>query len=742
MSEQYTDEKANVIKKFCQFRNDDFLKIINISDMNFLLFSSPTKTRIVRNFFPVNLRRRIDRDNIILTNFKINYDGDNVTYAQMFSYTKKNQKIYKWNILGPSFESQDGEYRANFTNHDKLNKIYDEYEKQTQIVESFILEKMSKGEIIFYVQIFSPIEVDDEIFKYIDENRLSIKYFVLCWILDYKDIIYNSQSNNINKTYDKIFRKIGCIELYNKVLDSFGSNKEKNMTLYLTLTHSIETLTLDVLKSKPIVFFGQKTSPISYNESANVFDINFDIWKELFILSNVGNLVINLISPSFPILNTWYYIHNTNKDYYDNPYIHKKYETSEKVEILRDQLIKIDKYNYLEKNPDYGPINDRFKQLSGKIRKAINYIESSMRLSRVSIAYNMEHAGKTLKDFPKIIKTYKGEQAENFLKMFNDINIAKKHVFEIIHGLYALNDKLGILHGDMHLNNITIYKQTFYRLSSEYNPRVIYKIKNKYYNFVEDEFKFIIIDFSRSLISNRKILSEKFGEKFVDKFYSGQKLKFVKMIDRINPNLLKNNYDKIVLLTMENFPLIVKIMMAIDPYLFVSSMISLINNDLKEILNEKSRLEFLEFLENIKKYLLDFMINYINKAIKGELLQDEDIEYPCYMIIEKYFSEFLIDQADLKKINIVDAFNHNNELKYDINEYDKLPPLARHEYLMELLEKYNKNNVFDEDIKELEKEIEDIRKYNDERSEDVEKISKEYHKKTIPIIDDFDWMFE
>ena len=66
---------------------------------------------------------------------------------------------------------------------------------------------------------------------------------------------------------------------------------------------------------------------------------------------------------------------------------------------------------------------------------------------------------------------------KNIGNLLTDYESFKKYIFEIIYSLYCLNIK-GIIHGDLHLNNITFNIQN-YNNNEKDNNFVIYNI-NKF----------------------------------------------------------------------------------------------------------------------------------------------------------------------------------------------------------------------------------------------------------------------
>ena len=64
---------------------------------------------------------------------------------------------------------------------------------------------------------------------------------------------------------------------------------------------------------------------------------------------------------------------------------------------------------------------------------------------------------------------------KNIGNLFEDFGMFQKYMFEIIYSLYCLNLR-GIIHGDLHLNNVTLNKKN---LNVKDNNYVIYNLNSR-----------------------------------------------------------------------------------------------------------------------------------------------------------------------------------------------------------------------------------------------------------------------
>ena len=69
----------------------------------------------------------------------------------------------------------------------------------------------------------------------------------------------------------------------------------------------------------------------------------------------------------------------------------------------------------------------------------------------------------------------------------------------------------------------------------------------------------------------------------------------------------------------------------------------------------------------------------------------EELENPNYTILKKFFSNYMVNNINDIKGTIIDAFNSNNELTYNIQKYEDYPMMLKLEPLIKLYKKYGIN---------------------------------------------------
>jgi hypothetical protein len=450
---------------------------------------------------------------------------------------------------------------------------------------------------------------------------------------------------------------------------------------------------------------GFKMIPLNMSENLKCFNLKYKPWREYFAINKMSDLVINCITPGVPLFATYYYIMNSKKNLYDNKTQYLRLKNSEIAQEILKSLHEAQKGTYWvtgsNKKTDKkikSWISNKFKKLDEKIQTPIEYATDEIIMSDASLMFIVEHVGVTFSNvFVFLEKSKTFHQKYGALLTDSGYHVFAKYIFNICYTLMTLNIKLGIIHGDLHLNNVTLNKKN---LNTEENSYVIYNLNiakykdiinviNSYSNNNVDNidntenYTFIlphlgthpcIIDFSRSFILLKLI-----SENIIEKEKNNIRTKFIKMeqqrimteLKKIFPNFLKNNAHKIkFLFKNKNFNILFIYFSAFDIFKFSSNLLIFINkfsiqNDI--IVNP----EILQLLDNISKKAY----SYLEKIIDEEsYVNSEDIKFPNLEILLEFFSSFKVDSTKSvkNKINkhaITDIFSIDNIESYlNIND--------------------------------------------------------------------------
>jgi hypothetical protein len=366
------------------------------------------------------------------------------------------------------------------------------------------------------------------------------------------------------------------------------------------------------------------------------------------------------------------------------------------------------------------PLNSKFRGLSRSIKKSIIYADRYIKLTDLAVCMLVEDVGRTLRDIPKILDN---DHYVGYRTIFNNIKIFQKHIFDLIYSLYCMNNIHAVLHGDLHTNNITIYP-----VIKDIAPdsHVAYIIGSDVYALPYSGYFSMIIDFSRSVVGDVIKLEQKFGEDFAQQYIREQHENILNMINQHFPVLVDKYGEILRTLVVSKFPIMFKILTAVDAFSVVSNIETLLqlNPVFKKNTISPHIIPFLKLITTeIEKFIFDNVQGVIDEKIKTT----SDIIWPNLHIIKTYFSEFILKPS--ANITIVDIFNSNNLQKFTIDEYNSSGPIIN---LDKDIEMQRKQNI------EPSKPLQDWQDYhNRDESEAIDKLNKKYEQ-SEPIIED--WM--
>lgn len=674
----------------------------------------------------------------------------NVTMGEtscIYGYLHCEGATPKYICAGPTFRSQDGEYRRNMLQWKQFNEVYTEYAGDFALVEEYIIEKMTTNKLSFHVDYYLRSGIDQhDIREVIDNNRLAIKLYVCCWAVDFHNIYTKIMENHLHPAYQNIIYQLDSLPIYEDIRD-YRKDSDPNRIKFLIrrLTQYYEHPRIFYEYRLTLLAVGQKIIPMTAMELIKIGDINFPVWREIFITSQVSNLLLNLISPSFSMINNWFYIHNSNAGLFDNLAMHEKYEHSVLASDISAQLITVDRANYVDKTHDKGPISEKFSQVSNMIHKSIIKNESSIKLTDVCICVTSEFVGRTLRDFPQLAAYNAVNPLLSYI--FTDPGIFAKHIFEFIYAFYCMNIKLGVIHGDLHMNNATFF--SLHELATngkwnELNTHIAYIVGQSVYTFRHVGIFSMLIDFSRGIIGDYATIETRFSTRYADMYFREQRQRVMQVLGRYFPKTTAKYAAKIEALVISNFALMFKILTILDTYVVCSNLKAMILVDeifTKNVITVNPQI--IPFLDKIIQYSEDLMVKNITAAVEDKIRIPEEIEWPNLLAIRDHFSKYLLDPETPRDENIVDIFNSNNSVVYDIENYDTWGPILQGSYPAEIIKEQDEFTKSITDPAEL-KFVREVTREPLEHLDDtqpLEQLVETYREKEQEYLQFDEWMF-
>lgn len=676
-NKNYNAKKELLIKLF----KDKYIN--NINDLDNYKLKSDTENKVY-GFLNFNYEKshilkyiklliidndiKISKTETICTVLKIIRNKKIINYGYIYGKVENDNVVNKYIITSNALISKDGEYKHRLVNINKINienKILDRYYK-------YIIQELKNKEFDLFCDVFNikNKKIKKNYLHKLKNKQLFIKIYLISWLVEIYNIYTKNQSINKNDLYNNIMFSNKDIEIFKDYYTNDLTQIIKEF-IYYDVEYKLE--------------LGQKLIPFNYIQLKEYNNIIHFQWKELLINRIITNLIYNSNSTCFSIFIDWFLIQNSNKNLYDNVEIYKKILYSDKIkEILN--------YLYLAKNnlielKSFSEKEKLINTLLMKLKKIIKDSESGILMSNISLCYFSEYSGKTIYDYlMKLSENDKILENNNIGNLYTDYDIFSKYLFEIIYSLYCLNLK-GIIHGDLHLNNITMNSsQDFcnnanivYDLNNDYNKNIMdyilnYKDKKEFRsknNYLDNCFIFkhygtypCIIDFSRSFLLVNIIdedIIEKEKNRIRNNYIKNEKKRIINELNKIFPNYIKNNSHKIkFLFKNKNFNVLFLYFSAYDIFTFSTNLLIFIK---KISINKSIKVndKIFNLLTNISKksyYYLEQIIDENNYN-----LSEKNFQFPNYLLLKEFFSEYIVKKNDIKK-EIVNLFNLDNINKY------------------------------------------------------------------------------
>lgn len=642
----------------------------------------------------------------ICTVFKIMRNDFQTSYAYLYSTYIKKEIKHRYVCIGPTYQSCDGEYRKGFIKYKQVEWIHQKYKNIFDLVEPHFLNIVKSKEVLIKSFSYFPDSVDNNKKQLFDENlnqhRIPINLYVIAWTIEYHKIETDSPANHLIPGYAKAMFGDDK-KLHDKVIKEMGNDAEETFSL-MQFLHKTPELSITP------AFIGQKLIPLKVGDMDNYGDINYKPWKEVFISSLVSDLVINVISPSFPIMCNYFFIPTSHPDIYDNAANRLKSKHSYIAQAIVKKLENVRMDTYGDRKNMF--ISVKMEDLSDAIEIPMDFAEKEIILADKTLCTLVENIGHTAGDIPKLMKVNWWKRSTG--EMFKDYDIFSKYIFEWIYALYCMNSKIGIIHGDLHLNNFTIFlTMKIRKLGGAFayakNNYVVYQIDDDVYMLPHYGRHGGVIDFSRSFVSS-DIIRSQYIEPEAEMQIDNMRRNIMKAYAHEMPEFYESFGPEVEIMMLRNFDIGFKIMTALDTHRLGRGIAFMIEKN-QDLGADPKCMTLLRNIQDTARY---YLRDVVKKVLSGEITK---VDYCNHAIIKKYFKHLLIDNfRPPEDMAIMDIYNYNNEMKYSASNYDTFPETAKWDmplkYKIPLdVARYKRHKVL---MKELENEEEDIEKMVEE----------------------------
>jgi hypothetical protein len=622
-----------------------------------------------------------------------------------------------------SFISCDGEYKNRLLNYLLLYNNKNEYPELWDELEIYINNIIKSRKWIIYPAYYQydnnkKYNIDEKLENSIKNSRLSKTLLILMWFHTICNEMINITETHINENVKDIFflYKEEDIIFIKKLIKKYGSELIEKFRVSTSIN------IIESGEKKRHFQLGFKMIPLNIKEVQDPLKLRYKSWREILVSSKCNDIIANQIAPGFPILVDWMYIRNTNRNLYDNKSQYEKIKHSELARDIIRSLYEAQRGTYFITSGMLGNdttnnrvkqwLNSKFKKLSNKIEDPIKYSIEELVMSDITLLYISEFVGRTYADIIEITDRSK-EYSDLLGNPFNDYNIFAKYIFELCYNLLAINTKLGVIHGDLHLNNATI--GYLYDVNSINN--VVYEV-DEIYVFPNNGYYSCLIDFSRCIINPEKadILTDlsiptSFKPiKNYDKFASVEINNLLNLYITLFPNKEKKR-EELVVLCKNNYNEVFKLLTCIDVYMFTFRFIKYLQQ--RETKINKKCIDLLDRIHRMSESFIATDMNNLLNNTENYKNNIANMEWPIAQIIKKCFGEFINGKTYKNIGTITDAYSIKNDMIKSVAKYDLFPDIIKYY-------KYYENNKLIDNVTATE-----IRK----------KIRTEYEQKRLENLD-------
>ena len=447
--------------------------------------------------------------------------------------------------VSPTFDSRDGEYRRRLLPYKTFCALVERHADRLAPFEDAVLMMSSTGE--------SPLKLKTECFGNLatmgsipglKESRLPLVALAVALMLDSGAAVQGLLALHTHKNYSNFIAS--CLRD-----DAVGES------LVVPVPERILIDFTTGASSRLSVQCGVKLVPMFARETQLSFDYNLGAWRELEITKLVGDITVAYISPSFAIYNQWSYVEAVTARLFENRAMHDRYERGLVAEKAVTDL------RAGRRTVDGAPAalhNYYSEELSSHIYESLEYAQSHLVMSSVALLHSIEHVGLTLAGWPAFIRRGAVVRPSQ-RQLFADEASFARLLFEYAYGARCLHDHLGVVHGDLHSNNLTVYgwgRAEAKRSGPDAEFRMLYtdpvvlylagpRGEADSYLFPAAGISGCLIDYSRAIIGPafRPRLEAGRSAQYATNFYRDQVNRVMRTLHRYAPEYVLKHQDAI-----------------------------------------------------------------------------------------------------------------------------------------------------------------------------------------------------
>ena len=598
-----------------------------------------------------------------------------------------------------TYESRDGEYRSRMVRWAKFSPVYEKFLDTMAPFEAAILKLVDAGELQLYTRMHPPQAERAQV----DQLRLPIMALAACIISDLYYYVQGIMMEHVVSAYRSFLDKISTD------FPELRAVSEKNNAHSRPSEPIFDGPVMPLqcgghLAGGGPLRCGQKLVPMFASEVLDPYDLSAGAWRELAVATAVSDLVVNHVTPSFPLHGQWTYVEGTDAGMYETTAMEERFVRSSAVGPALKAL-RVSRANL--SHPVVSP-NFHTESLRGRIYDDLDYARSTLQISNISMLHVMEHVGGTLRNAANLVRNHKTYR--NPIELFESPDCSARVLFEYAYAAYCMHTRVGAAHCDLHGNNLTLTHWSADSMWMSHPPSDPPKMHSFYelpiISYVigtrgeADTFCFpstglggYIIDFSRAILGPAFNFKRAGGPAARDaaggaRFFRGQVNRAMRTLFRHAPDFVRDNESEIRGAAIADFGSVFAALCASDFIMIGASFADVLEaavsepGDFRKFTTNPECVARARELERAgRTALIEALHAIVHRARpKPDVLPPAAPVPAGASIISKVFAEWKYSARDREKMDkstLTEIYRSDLPLKYSGSDYEKFPPWAR-----------------------------------------------------------------
>ncbi len=561
--------------------------------------------------------------------------------------------------VSPTYVSQDGEFRSRFVRYDRMTWSSQEYLAETlALAEETVLTMISNGDL----------EVVKTRFSHngdlrVEPGRLGVELAATAIAVDgarARDSTLAAHTNELYATtVATVWRRAVAHtdQKFDPVAEFRADWAEGDESGFIA---------------------GQKLRPLTIREVLEPESIEHASWRELWINQIASDLVINRIAPMFPLFGNWTAVDGGSPAMFDGAPMRSKFARSDQAVKVVQQL----RTARSEVDPASAQTDYLVGQFDVRIHEPIVFAQSRLIMAGATLLTTQEVVGHTFGSMATVLKQH-SRVSPAHLRTFADMG--PRTIFDLCYGAHALHTRAGCVHGDLHLNNATLFEFDMHLEPLDPPQSIAYVAGSRgeadTYVFPHEGAFASIIDFSRAIVGpgarDRVIASE--GKAAATAFFRNQLSRILRVLHHYVPTFAEQRQEKIKALALGDPEAFFRALTAVDYLAIGRNFGALFRRMAANPIATRAGVkvgvsaEAIAIAKRIEKLALRHLIRGLTEPNSVASAAGT----AGASIIPAVFEPWQYSESRASSATLVDAYNINAPLQYSGSKYKDFPPWAR-----------------------------------------------------------------